>query len=111
MKIKSVIMDKSSIGRAMKRISHEIIEQNKGLENTYLVGIRSRGVPLAERIERYLKEIENIEIPVGVLDITLYRDDLTTISHQPVIKGSQIDFNIENSVIILIDDVFIPEEQ
>ncbi|MDD3051279.1 MAG: bifunctional pyr operon transcriptional regulator/uracil phosphoribosyltransferase PyrR [Candidatus Cloacimonetes bacterium] len=105
MKIKSVIMDKSSIGRAMKRISHEIIEQNKGLENTYLVGIRSRGVPLAERIEKYLKEIENIEIPVGVLDITLYRDDLTTISHQPVIKGSQIDFNIENSVIILIDDV------
>jgi len=105
MKLKSIIMDESAMVRALKRISHEIIEQNKGLENLYLLGIRSRGVPLAERISCYLKEIEGIEVPVGILDITLYRDDLTTISHQPVLKGTQIDFDIENAKLILVDDV------
>ena len=105
MKHKSQIMDKASIERALKRIAHEIIEQNKGLEQLYLVGIRTRGVPMAERIAKYFKEIENRDIPVGILDITLYRDDLTTISHQPVIKGSKIDFDIDNSIIILFDDV------
>ena len=105
MKHKSQIMDKAAIERALKRIAHEIIEQNKGLELLYLVGIRTRGVPMAERIAKYFKEIENRDIPVGILDITLYRDDLTTISHQPVIKGSKIDFDIDNSIIILFDDV------
>ena len=105
MKQKSHIMDKAAIERALKRIAHEIIEQNKGLEQIYLVGIRTRGVPIAERIAHYFKEIENREIPVGVLDITLYRDDLSTISHQPVIKGSKIDFEIDNLNIILFDDV------
>lgn len=105
MKVKSIIMDHAAINRALKRMAHEIIEQNKGLENIYLVGIRTRGVPMAQRIQGYLKEIENIEIPVGLLDITLYRDDLTTISHQPVIKGSEINFELENSRVILFDDV------
>ncbi len=105
MKVKSIIMDHAAIDRALKRMAHEIIEQNKGLENIYLVGIRTRGVPMAQRIQGYLKEIENIEIPVGLLDITLYRDDLTTISHQPVIKGSEINFELENSRVILFDDV------
>ncbi len=105
MRTKSIVMDKDAIQRTIKRIAHEIIEQNKGLDNIYLVGIRSRGVPLANRLAEYLKEIENIEIPVGILDITLYRDDLTTISKQPVIKGSQIDFEIENTTTILVDDV------
>lgn len=105
MKVKSIIMDNAAIDRALKRMAHEIIEQNKGLENIYLVGIRTRGVPMAQRIQGYLKEIENIEIPVGLLDITLYRDDLTTISHQPVIKGSEINFELENSRVILFDDV------
>lgn len=102
---KSRIMDKKSIDRTIKRMAHEIIEQNKGLENLYLVGIRSRGVPIARRIKTYLQEIENKDIPVGILDITLYRDDLSTISHQPVIKSSKIDFELEQSNIILCDDV------
>jgi len=104
-KVKSIIMDNAAIDRALKRMAHEIIEQNKGLENLYLVGIRTRGVPMAQRIQGYLKEIENVEIPVGLLDITLYRDDLTTISHQPVIKGSEINFELDNTRVILFDDV------
>lgn len=105
MKLKSQIMDAAAIVRTLKRIAHEIIENNRGLEDIYLVGIRSRGVPMANMIAAYLKENEKIEIPVGVLDITLYRDDLSTISHQPVIKGSQIEFDIKNKVVILVDDV------
>ena len=105
MKVKSKIMDKAAIERALKRMAHEIIEQNKGLENLYLVGIRTRGVPIATRLASYLKEIENREVPVGILDITLYRDDLTTISHQPVIKSTEINFSIENANVILCDDV------
>lgn len=105
MKIKSKIMDKDAIERALRRMAHEIVEQNKGLENLYLVGIRTRGVPVAQRISTYLKEIGGKDIPVGILDITLYRDDLTTISHQPVIKSTEIDFALENTNVILCDDV------
>jgi len=86
-------------------MAHEIIEQNRGLEKINLVGIRSRGVPLAQRLSDYLRLIEGQDIPVGVLDITLYRDDLSTISHQPVIKGSQLGFDIEDAIIVLVDDV------
>jgi pyrimidine operon attenuation protein/uracil phosphoribosyltransferase len=105
MQTKSIIMDEAQIERTIHRMAHEIIEQNKGLEKIRLVGIRSRGVPLAERISSYLKEIESTEIPVGIIDITLYRDDLSTISHQPVIKGSAIDFEMEDAIVILVDDV------
>ncbi len=105
MQVKSQIMDKAQMERSIHRMAHEILEQNRGLGKIRLVGIRSRGVPLAERLSNYLKLIENQEIPVGILDITLYRDDLSTISHQPVIKGSQLDFDIEDSVIVLVDDV------
>lgn len=105
MQTKSQIMDKAQMERTIHRIAHEIIEQNKGLEKIRLVGIRSRGVPLAHRLSNYLKLIENQEIPVGILDITLYRDDLSTISHQPVIKGSSLDFDIENAIVVLVDDV------
>ncbi len=105
MKVKSKIMDQAAIQRALKRMAHEIIEHNKGLENLYLIGIRTRGVPIANRLAEYLKEIEKKEVQVGILDITLYRDDLTTISHQPVIKSTQIDFAIENTDVILCDDV------
>ncbi len=105
MKEKSKIMDKAAMQRAIKRIAHEIDEQNKGLENVYLVGIRSRGVPMADRLAEYLKSIDGVEVPTGILDITLYRDDLTTISHQPVIKGSRIDHEVKGRNIILVDDV------
>ncbi len=105
MEEKKYIMDQESINRALKRMAHELLEQNRNHENLYLVGIRSRGVPMANRIASYLSQIENIDIPVGVLDITLYRDDLSTISHQPVIKGSDIGFDIEGKNIVLVDDV------
>lgn len=105
MQTKSQIMDKAQMERTIHRIAHEIIEQNKGLEKIRLVGIRSRGVPLAQRLSNYLKLIENQEIPVGILDITLYRDDLSTISHQPVMKGSSLDFDIEEAIVVLVDDV------
>ncbi|MCB5261441.1 MAG: bifunctional pyr operon transcriptional regulator/uracil phosphoribosyltransferase PyrR [Candidatus Cloacimonetes bacterium] len=105
MQIKSQIMDSTQIKRSMQRMAHEIIEQNRGLERIRLVGIRSRGVPLANQLSDYLKLISNQEIPVGILDITLYRDDLSTIAHQPVIKGTQLDFEIEDAIVVLVDDV------
>ena len=98
-------MDGDQMARSIHRMAHEIIEQNRGSANICLVGIRSRGVPLANRLSRYLRLIEEREIPVGILDITLYRDDLSTIAHQPVIKGSELDFEIEGAVIVLVDDV------
>jgi pyrimidine operon attenuation protein / uracil phosphoribosyltransferase len=105
MKEKSRIMDAEAMERTLRRIAHEIVEQNKRLDNLFLVGIRTRGVPMAERLVRYLSEIVNEEIHMGILDITLYRDDLSTVSHQPVMKGSEIPFEIEGSNVILIDDV------
>lgn len=105
MQVKSQIMDSAQMKRSLQRMAHEIIEQNRGLEKIRLVGIRSRGVPLAHQLSDYLKLISNQAVPVGVLDITLYRDDLSTISHQPVIKGSQLDFEIEDAIVVLVDDV------
>lgn len=105
MQTKSQIMDKAQMERTVHRIAHEIIEQNRGLEKIRLVGIRSRGVPLAQRLSNYLRLIENQDVEVGILDITLYRDDLSTISHQPVIKGSSLDFDIEDAIVVLVDDV------
>ncbi len=105
MRVKSQIMDSSAINRTLRRIAHEIVEQNRGLENVYLVGIRSRGVPMAKMLSAILSDIEKKEVPVGILDITLYRDDLSTIAHQPVIKGSKIDFDLHNTNVILVDDV------
>ena len=78
---KNVIMDAEAMRRAIVRISHEIIERNKGVDNVVIVGIRTRGVPIAERLAAAIKDIENVELPVGMLDITLYRDDLSTLLH------------------------------
>ena len=105
MKIKSEIMDKKAIDRTMKRMAYEIVEFNKGLKDVYLIGIRSRGVPMAERLSAYLKEFEGIDVPVGILDISLYRDDLSLIANKPVLKGSEIKFDVNNMKVILIDDV------
>lgn len=99
------IMDKDNIQRAVTRIAHEILEHHKGVENVCLIGIRTRGVLLAERLRDAIKNIEGQDIPVGILDITLYRDDLTLISHQPVVHETLIDFDISDKKIILIDDV------
>ncbi|WP_031516135.1 bifunctional pyr operon transcriptional regulator/uracil phosphoribosyltransferase PyrR [Desulfofalx alkaliphila] len=104
-KEKAQILDANGIRRALTRIAHEIIERNKGIENVALVGIRRRGVPLADRLARRIKEIEGTEVPVGILDITLYRDDLTTLAHQPVVHQTIVDFPVTGKIIVLVDDV------
>ena len=101
----SKIMDKDSIRRAITRISHEILEKNNGVENLCIVGIRTRGVVLAERIKECIKKIEGHDVPFGILDITLYRDDLTLVSHQPIVHETLIDFDITDKKLILVDDV------
>jgi len=102
---KAEIMDENGINRAITRIAHEIIEKNKGVENLALIGIQRRGVPLAQRIARKIKEVEGKEVPVGVLDITFYRDDLSMLSEHPIINGTQIDFMLTDKTIVLVDDV------
>jgi len=105
MKVKSKIMNREEIEQSLKRMALEIAEKNNGLKNVYFIGIRRRGVPIANRMAKYLKEVENINVPVGILDITLYRDDLSTIAENPVINDTQIDFKVKDTKIILIDDV------
>jgi pyrimidine operon attenuation protein/uracil phosphoribosyltransferase len=101
-KTKAIILDDKSIERALKRISHEIIEKNKGVEEVVLIGIKTRGVPLANRIKKNIKEIENINLPTYELDITNYRDDIT---HKERINVKDFDFDVRNKIVILIDDV------
>jgi len=105
LKIKSKIMDSQMMKRTILRISHEILERNKGTEGMAIVGIRSRGAYLAQRIAQFINEIDGAVLPVGVLDITLYRDDLTLIAACPVVHSTKIDFDITNKKIILVDDV------
>jgi pyrimidine operon attenuation protein/uracil phosphoribosyltransferase len=102
---KAEIMDEQAMQRAITRISHEIIEKNKGVEELVLIGIQRRGVPLAQRIASKIKEVEGTEISVGILDITLYRDDLSLLSEHPVINGTEIGFSITGKKIVLVDDV------
>lgn len=102
---KTTLMDVQGIQRALTRIAHEIIEKNKGVERLALVGIRTRGVPLAERLAELIEKIEGRRLPVGILDITLYRDDLSTLSHQPVVHETKLPFKLDNLKVILIDDV------
>lgn len=99
------IMDKDIIRRAVLRIAHEILEKNKGKEDLCLIGIRTRGAILAERINKCINQIEGESLQVGILDITLYRDDLTMIANQPVVHETLIDFDITDKKIILVDDV------
>jgi pyrimidine operon attenuation protein/uracil phosphoribosyltransferase len=100
-------MDAVSIGRSLARIAHEILERNRGLEELALVGIRTRGVPLARRLAQTIHAINQHEIPTGTLDITLYRDDLmrTAVGAQPVIRRTEIPFSIDDKRILLVDDV------
>ncbi len=102
---KKLLMDETAIKRAITRIAHEIIEKNKGVENVALIGIRRRGGPLAQRLAERIEEIEGIRVPVGILDITLYRDDLTTLASQPQLHRTEVFFNINDMNIILVDDV------
>mgnify|MGYP003733661217 CR=1 FL=1 len=98
-------MDETAMKRAITRIAHEIIERNKGVENVALIGIRRRGGPLAHRLAERINEIEGIKVPVGILDITLYRDDLTTLAAQPLVHRTEVLFDITNRLIVLVDDV------
>ncbi len=105
MSTKKRILDEKEMERILKRLANEVIEKNKGCENLYIVGIHTRGVPLAKRIAHYIEKFENEYIRTGSLDITLYRDDLAYIEHQPVIQDSILNFDIEGKHILLIDDV------
>lgn len=98
-------MDQENISRALMRIAHEILEKNKGSEDVCLIGIRTRGVTLAERVNVCIKKIEGHALPMGVLDITLYRDDLTLVATQPIVRETLIDFDIADKKLILVDDV------
>jgi pyrimidine operon attenuation protein/uracil phosphoribosyltransferase len=105
MKEKAKILDKDTIKRSLMRIAHEILEKNKGIRDVRIVGIRNRGAYLARRLADYIAGIEGENISVGILDITLYRDDLTLIAPQPVVRKTEIDFDITDKNIVLVDDV------
>ena len=105
MKVKSKLIDEPGFNRIITRIAHEILEQNKGSKNLVLMGMRTRGEFLAKRLFLKIKEIEKIELPIGVLDVTLYRDDFRTRLKQPEVSVSDITFNINDKDIILADDV------
>jgi pyrimidine operon attenuation protein/uracil phosphoribosyltransferase len=101
------VMDADRMSRALTRIAHEILERNRGLDELALIGIRTRGVPLARRIARTLKEINGDDVPTGALDITLYRDDLMRhpVGPQPLVRRTEIPFSIDDRKIMLVDDV------
>lgn len=102
---KSQLMSASEIERTIVRLAHEIVEKNNGADNLGLVGIMRRGVPLAQRLAKILGRIEKTDVPVGTLDITLYRDDLSTVGHRPEVRKSNMEFDIQDKNIILVDDV------
>ena len=102
---KSQILSASEIERTLVRLAHEIVEKNNGVANLGLVGIMRRGLPLAQRLAKILGRIEKTAVPVGTLDITLYRDDLSTVGHRPEVKKSTMEFDIQDKNIILVDDV------
>lgn len=99
------ILDEAAIRRALTRIAHEIIERNKGVSDSILVGIRTRGIYLARRLAERIRQIEGEEVPVGELDITLYRDDLSEKGAQPEVRDSDIPFEIQGKSVVLVDDV------
>ena len=102
---KAEIMDEAAMTRAIKRIAHEIIEHNKGTENLMLIGIQRRGVPLAGRIGELIMQEENVTLPVGTLDITFYRDDLSLLAEHPQVKGTDIPASVNGMNVVMVDDV------
>ena len=102
---KAQLMSASEVERTLVRLAHEIVEKNGGLDGLGLVGIRRRGVPIAERLARFVERVEKKAVPVGTLDITFYRDDLTTLGPRPVVQKSDIGVDIEGKNIVLVDDV------
>ncbi|MBN1058993.1 MULTISPECIES: bifunctional pyr operon transcriptional regulator/uracil phosphoribosyltransferase PyrR [Clostridium] len=105
MELKSTLLDNKAIKRTLIRISHEIIERNKGVEDIVLIGIKRRGYPLAQRIADQIEGIEGRKVDVGYVDITLYRDDLTIVEKDPTVKSIDIETSIKDKKVILVDDV------
>jgi len=102
---KKTIMTPEDIRRTLARIAHEIIERNKAIEHLILVGMHTRGVPLAKRLAANIEDFERLKIPVGTLDISLYRDDLASLNLQPIVKRTDIPISIDGKSIVLVDDV------
>ena len=105
MRQKAQLMDEAALSRALMRISHEITEKNKGVENVLLVGIRRRGEPIARRIGDNIRRIEDREIPVGSIDIRFYRDDLSRLEENPTVKKAALPFDVSGRDVVLVDDV------
>ena len=103
--LKANIMDQRAMERALRRIAHEIIENNRGVEGLKLVGIQRRGVMLAKLLREMIKEVEGVELPMGVLDITFYRDDLSILQEHPVVNATDLPFQVQDAKIIMVDDV------
>ena len=103
--LKAKLMDEAAVGRALMRISHEIAERNKGAENLVLIGIRRRGIPIAERICDNIKRIEGVEVPLGTVDIKFYRDDLTRESELPVVGRAELGVEVSGKDVVIVDDV------
>jgi pyrimidine operon attenuation protein/uracil phosphoribosyltransferase len=104
-KEKRQLMSATEIDRTLQRLAHEIVEKSGGTSNLALIGIRRRGVPIAQRIARSMRGIDGVDVPVGTLDITLYRDDLSKVASQPVLHSSDIPFPVDDMDLILVDDV------
>jgi pyrimidine operon attenuation protein/uracil phosphoribosyltransferase len=102
---KRQLLSAEEIGRTLQRLAHEIVEKSGGTKNIALIGIRRRGVPLSERIAKIVRTFSGVEIPVGTLDITLYRDDLSTVASQPVVQSTEIEFPVDDRDLVLMDDV------
>ncbi len=105
MEFKSEIMNEEAVYRALRRISHEIVERCGGVNNLVLVGIKSRGIPLAEKLKQLIFAFESVDVPLGQLDISLYRDDLTEIADLPTVKKTDIGVDVKGKTVVLVDDV------
>ncbi len=105
LKHKATVMDEKAIRQALRRIAHEIVERNKGTENLVLIGVKRRGVPLANRLKTFLLEFEGSKLPLGTLDITLYRDDLSEKENQPQVHTTEVPFTINGRHVVVVDDV------
>ncbi|MGN0995384.1 MAG: bifunctional pyr operon transcriptional regulator/uracil phosphoribosyltransferase PyrR [Candidatus Ventricola sp.] len=105
LEFKADIMDERSVQRALRRIAHEIIENNRGVEGLTLVGIQRRGVSLARMLRDLIEEVEGVRLPMGVLDITFYRDDLSMLTEHPVVNTTDLPFQVQNAKIVMVDDV------
>ncbi|MFA9398997.1 MAG: bifunctional pyr operon transcriptional regulator/uracil phosphoribosyltransferase PyrR [Clostridiaceae bacterium] len=105
MNLKAELLDEKAVSRTLTRISHEIIEKNKGIDQVVLIGIKRRGIPISKRISSLIESFEGKNIPVGVVDISLYRDDLSKISDLPVVSTKELGVEVKDKIVILVDDV------